>query len=121
MSTRITYSGATPTGTARIVAFSTVAAGWGKNHFPMYGIERFVLDVKHDQTFTLEWFKSDDRGTTWHQMGTNSVTVTPSSTSTRDIFVPGVPDFKVEVVNGGLDQTVWEVDMTLTTDRSPAA
>lgn len=122
MDTTVKYRGAAlPGAAATVTLLDTVAAGWPKNAFAMYGQRRFVVDVKHSHSFTFNWYTSVDRGATWVQQGTQAVAVTANATSTHDFFVEGLADWRLQVVNGGANQTTWVVNMWLASERSPAA
>jgi hypothetical protein len=89
----------------------------------MLGVKRFVLDLKHSHTITLRWYKSDDRGTNWNQIGEEASIAAPAATdtTTRDFFVEPYADWKLDLINGGSAQTTFEIDMVMTDERGGAA
>lgn len=120
---RISYEGIPTPGIGATAVFldTTANSAYGRKLFSSHGLARFVLDVKHDQPFTLRAWKSDDLGGTWYQMSDLSIAVPSLSTTVRDFLVEGYEDFRIEALNGGTAQTVWNVTLWGTSDRSPAA
>lgn len=112
------------------VLFATVAVtgtgysfpnpGWGKRYLPLHGLKRLVVDMKIAAAGTLNWYKSNDRGVTWHQCGTEAIAVPANATVTRDFLVEEYDDFKLEWVNGGGAQTTWVVNAALSPERALA-
>lgn len=113
------------------VLFATVAVtgtgysfpdpGWGKGALPGHGLKRVIVDIKHSQVFTLNWYKSNDRGTTWHQLGTEAAIAVPANATTiRDYLIEEYDDFKLELVNGGSAQATFAVNVALSPERSSA-
>jgi cellulose biosynthesis protein BcsQ len=99
--------------------FDSTVAFPGANYFQMHGYKRLVIDLTHNASGTLNWYKSDDRGDTWTQLGTESLAA-PTYSDQIDIWVEPYSDMKVEWVNGGSAQTSWIVDLALTDERSVA-
>lgn len=119
--THIKYQGAAPTGTATIELLNTATNGWPKGFLPLYGVRRLLMDFEHSHAFTLRWWKSNDRGANWYRIDEAAVTKTTNETSIVDVLVQGYQDLKVDLVNGGTNQSPWDVNMTLVRDRSTAA
>lgn len=120
-STQIRYTGAVPGADSDtyVILDTSVTNSWPESFFAMHGIRKFQIDVKHDEAFTFNWYKSNDRGTSWEQMQTSAVPLPASTvTSTLEIEVSALRDFKLEVVNGGTAQLPWDVDMVLIDERS---
>jgi hypothetical protein len=115
--TRLKYTGSTPGADANTyVLFSTVAAACPGNWGPMCGFHTFHYDIDNDQAGTLNLYKSSNRGTSWTQMSTTAVAIPAANTSNNGVLlIEGLADFKVEWVNGGSAQTVWAVDMDVST------
>lgn len=126
----IPYQGTVPdTETEVHVLFATVAVtgtgsswpdpGWGKGALPAFGYKRLLLDLKHDQAGTLNWYKSHDRGTTWLQIDTEAIADPASTDSTvRDFLIEEYPDFKLEWVQGDAAQTVFVPSIVLSPERA---
>ena len=113
---KVKYTGAIPTASATFVLFSTVASQFAAQGLAHHGLRRLTVDLKHDQNITLNTYKSSDRGATWVQVSTESVAA-PTYTTVRDYLVEMYDDFKLELVNGGTDQTVWVPDLLLGDSR----
>lgn len=130
----IDYTGASPGADANTyILFSTVAktatgqssAGYApalpateRYYFARHGVKRFKLDIKHTQAFTLNWYKSNDRGASWHQCGTEAIAVpAATATTTRSYLVDVYPDWSLEVVNGGAAQATWVVNMCMAPEQ----
>jgi hypothetical protein len=111
------------------VLFATVAVtgtgysfpdpGWGKRYLPMHGLKRVLVDIDHSQAITLNVYKSNDRGASWHQVSTET-TIAASATATtkRDYPIEEYDDVKVELVNEGVAQATFAVNVALTNERS---
>lgn len=114
----------TPTGTATVNVLNTTTLFPGhQGALAHFGVSRFVVDVNHDEAFTFKWYRSDDKGATWVQQGEEAISAPSGATDTtaRDFFVEDLLDWKLDVTNGGSDQTVWDVHANTVHDRSPAA
>lgn len=115
----ITYTGTPlPTGSTTNILFSTVAAFPGANYLAQTGMKRLQLDLFVSQNGVLNWYKSPDRGNTWHQLSTQAITASGTSSSTLDILCEEYADFKIEWVNGGVTQTVFDISMALSDERN---
>jgi hypothetical protein len=114
---RAQYGGATPgADSATYVLFTTqpTATGIAQNLLAGAGIRKIVLDLKNNQSGTLNTYKSGNGGTTWNQISTEAVGATGSTADVhREYPVEGIQDFKIEWVNGGSAQTAWVVDVAL--------
>lgn len=123
MFSRFKYAGSAPgADSATYVLFSTVAAGLPANAFAMAGVHRVVADIKTanaEGNYTLNTYRSDDRGTNWKQLSTEAVTA-PADTATivRDYIVEQVADWKLEFVNNGTAKPTITVNFALTDQRS---
>lgn len=132
-STPLDYTGAAPGADANTyILFSTVAktatgqASTGyppslradeRYYFARHGIKRFKVDIKHSQAFTFNWYKSNDRGATWHQCGTEAIAVPANATTMRSFLVDVYPDWSLEIVNGGVLQGTWVVNMCMAPEQ----
>ncbi len=111
------------------VLFATVAVtgtgysfpdpGWGKGALGGHGLKRLVVDIKHNAAGTLNWYKSNDRGTNWHQLDAEAVAAPAATESTtRTFLIEEYDDFKLEWVNGSSAQTTWAVNVALSPERA---
>lgn len=113
------YTGLTPGANANTyVLFSTVVALPGAGMLSSAGISRIKLGLEHDQAGTLNSYRSSNRGTTWIQLSTTAVAAPAASTTSEvDFLVDGYADWKLEWVNGGLAQTIFDVVLVGTPQR----
>lgn len=118
----VKYTGtALPLKTSTNVLFSTVVAFPRAYALAGCGLARLLLDLAIDVNATLNWYKSDDRGTTWITLGTQAVTGSSSATTIVDFLVEEYRDFKLEcVINNTTDTAVFSPNMTLTPQRVQA-
>jgi len=118
--TNVTYKGtALPTDSDTHTIFDTSTFS-SKNFLSNGNYDRLLVDVVNSHIATYKWYKSDDRGTNWQQIGESAVAV-PAATDSNitDHLVSGYQDFKLEWVNGGTTQTTFEINISLTeSDRS---
>lgn len=123
---RIPYTDtALPLAAATVTIFNTVNLFPAGNFCPQLGYKRVQIDIFNSQAGTLNWFKSrGHRGatsalTTWDQIGTQPVPlVAAGASNTFDLLLEEYEEFKVEFVNGGSNQTVFDVDVALTDSRN---
>lgn len=115
---------ALPLGATTTILFDTVTAFGTVNYLAMLHMKRLQVDIRCSQNGTLNWYKArQPRGataaaTTWDQLGTQAIVASTTSTSPQDFLIEEYGDFKLEWVNGGVDQTVFDVDMALTDERN---
>lgn len=122
MHTRLKYSGtALPTDSNTFTLFSTQATGFHSGFLQHSGTARVVTDIKHSHNGTFKWYKSDDGGTNWNQIGELLAVGGGATSNTLDALCEGYRDFKVDWVNGGTTQTTFEIDIALTDERTSAA
>ena len=116
------YAGDTPGADSdTYVLFSTVAAFPGARAFAYAGIKRFKVNLEHSHLGTINAYRSNDRGTTWHQLSTNAVAAPAANEANEyDFIVEGYDDWKVEWVNGGTAQDPWSVALNGTCERGIA-
>ena len=70
----------------------------------------------------LKAYRSIDRGVTWQQVDQATVSQTASTASNSyELLIESLPDYKLDFVNGGSAQTAWTVDISLVSQRTPAA
>ena len=123
MNAKITYVQTNHTNASATVAmFSSVTAFPGKRYFAMHGVAKFVVDLEHDAATTFKWYKSQNRGVTWVQLGEEAVAA-PGTTATtiREFLVEPYDDWKLEAINGSAAQTTFVPDLVLISDRGPVS
>jgi hypothetical protein len=117
--TAVAYIGtALPAAAATVTLFSTVASFGMADAIAMNGIERVSIDLFADHDGTFDFYKSPDRGVTWHQIDTLAFTGSAIASKTVDFLVEPYRDFKVDFTVGGSDETVFDVSVALSTDRA---
>lgn len=115
------YTGtALPTGASTFVLFSTAAPSAGvagscpmANWAPMNGLHVYRYDVKHSHDGTVKGYKSDDRGTNWVQFYDSGTLAAPTYTNNDVVSVEGLANFKFEWLNGGTNQTTFELTQSV--------
>lgn len=122
MITRIKYVAATPGADSNTYnLFDSTLTGI-QGFLPLSATARFLLTLVHDQSITLNWYVSSDKGANWTQIGTEVIAgLAANDVTSRDYLVEGMLDWKLDLVNGGSAQTTWNIDMSLTTQRVIAA
>lgn len=117
------YSGSTPGADANTYnLFSSVVAFMGANMAQQNGLKRLFVTIDNPQSGTLKFYRSNDRGTTWVQVGGDqAATASATDVFTFDAIILGFPDFKVDWVNGGAAQTGWTVTISLDSGRAASA
>ena len=121
---KLSYTGtALPVANTTYTLFSTVvAAPTAQNFLGLCGAKRFLMDIKNSHAGTLKWYKSDDRGTNWNQIGQVSMAAAGSTASNvYDILVHGYADWKIDLLNGADTQTTFEIDMSLSDEIAVAS
>lgn len=118
--TQLKYMGSTPGADANTyVLFSTVAAGFPQRFFALTNTHKVLIDIAYSNGgggTAMNWYVSSDRGLTWRQEGTQAMAA-PTTTYQKDFVVESAPDWKLEWVNGGAAQTVWEINIALVDHR----
>lgn len=85
------------------------------------GARKLCLTLDHVQAGTLNFYASQNRGTTWRQIDTVAAAAPAASGSTVvEFLIEGLRDWKLEWVNGGVAQNPWEVNLSLSPDRASA-
>lgn len=116
------YIGSALPGNAETVnIFSSVVALNGKRMAQGAGLHRLIVDIKHDQTGTMKFYVSANRGVTWDQIYDSGVIAAPAATSStiRDFAFEPYDDFKLDWLNGATPQTTFNVRVALTDERAP--
>lgn len=116
------YAGSTPgTDSDTYVIFDTTVAFPGARMLAYAGIKRMCFDFEHSHLATLNWYRSNDRGVNWHQVGTEALAAPAANeTNVRDFLVEGYDDWKLQWVNGGTAQSPFSVAMWGTDERGVA-
>jgi hypothetical protein len=116
---RINYLGGLPTGSATTTVFDTT-----DNDVPdalvSAGVKWFVYSILNDEDGELKAYWSLDGGTNWHQHYSSGTLSAPAAGTTNDgeVYIEHYRDWKIEWVNGGTNQTTFEVSAALTEERS---
>lgn len=119
----VKYTGSSPTGANTYTLFSTVTAFSGANMAQNAGLNRLEANLKHSQALTLKMYKSNDRGVTWEQVADTGSIAAPGATSSTNLdwLIEAFPDFKLDLLNGGVDQANFSVNIALADSRNPSA
>lgn len=118
---KIGYTGtALPLAAATVSIFDTVVAFQGGQELAMFHMKRLLIDIFNDQAGTLNWFKSRGKrgtlttNTTWVKVGTAAVPIVAAgATNSFDLAIPEYEEFKVELLVGGVNTAVFDVDLAL--------
>lgn len=117
----IKYTGTAPGADANTYTiFNSTTAFNGAWQAQYAGMKRYIVDIKHSQSGTMNFYYSLNRGTSWNQVYTSGAIAAPAATSStiRDFALEQYPDFKCEWVNGGSAQATWTVTQALTDERA---
>ncbi len=91
----------------------------GANLFPNTHTDKAVFAVKNSQAFTLNTYYSLNRGTTWLQISTEVCAIPATGfTTDREFLVEMYPDWRIEVVNGGVAQATWSPTLSFVDQRA---
>lgn len=115
MTTKLKYSGSTPgADTNTYTLFDTTAlCGAAKSSTAsMLNADRITVRISNDQAGTLNVYRSQNNGASW-QLTQSGISVSIGTGNFYDFYVGGLLDWKIEWVNGGSAQTVWNIDMAL--------
>ncbi len=126
----VRYTGATPGADANTYnIFSSVVAFPGCRMAQDLGLKRLFVTIDNPQAATLKFYRCNDgigggttaRGTNWVQVGGDfAITASATDVATFDGLIESFPDFKLDLVNGGVAQTGWTVTIALTGERAAA-
>lgn len=116
------YTGAVPGADSNTYPiFNSVTAFTGASMAQNNGLKRLFVTIDNPQSATLKFYRSNDRGTNWVQVGGDfAITSSATDVSTFDGLIEGFPDFKLDLVNGGTAQTGMTVTIALTGERAAA-
>jgi hypothetical protein len=102
---------ALPTGTATITMFDSVAT-FGAKGLRNVPLCRVAFGVEHDQGFTVVASRSIDGGATWDVIDSQAVSVVANTIAGPfDYLIDTYDDFRIQITNGGTDQTVWKPEL----------
>lgn len=121
MTTQVKMSATLPTGSATTTMIDTFVALKG-TILSAADVARIVFAVKNSHACTLKVYESDD-GTTYRQiLGDISVAAAAATdlNGPYDWFVEPYKYVKVDVVNGGTNQTTWDAFMRFESERAAA-
>lgn len=120
---------ALPTGTIVVVLFNTApvaASALGQtnakpaccalaNWAPICGLHVYHLNLVHSHALTLKGYKSVDRGATWKQFYDSGSISAPAAGASTDqvVSIEGMADFAFTVLNGGTNQTSFDITQNL--------
>lgn len=92
-----------------------------ENFAALTGRRKLCLTLDHVQAGTLNFYASQNRGTTWRQIDTVAAPAPAASGSTVvEFLIEGLRDWKLEWVNGGVAQNPWEPNLSLSDERAAA-
>lgn len=119
---RIKYTGSTPGADTDTYNLYDSTENGVEGLFALAGLKKFVVDIKHDTAGTLKWYKSNDKGVSWEQIGEEAIGI-PAATATtyKEYTVEPYLHWKIDWVNGGSAQSPWDVDMALHGERAAAS
>lgn len=113
------YTGtALPTGATTVTLFDSTVAFPGAMFFDQNCIARMMVRLVNSQAGTLIAAKSNDRGTNWITIASDSVAAAAAnSENVYDFLVEGLADFRLQWTNGGVDQAAFSPDIVGTSKR----
>lgn len=110
--TRVKYTGSTPgANTTPVEIFSSVTAGWPKDHAVRHGIHTFNWDIFHGSDGAVTGQKLDEAGT-WRQFYDSTNKTAGSTSSKGTVLVEGLPHFRFYWTNAAaVAQTAFAINM----------
>jgi hypothetical protein len=116
-----TASQTPPAAAATINMFNSVTA-FGPQQIRHLPVCRVSFAAEHDQGFTVIGSRSKDGGATWDVIDSQAVSVVANSIAGPfDYLIDTYEDFKIDVTNGGTDQTVWKPEVHGFESRQPGS
>lgn len=104
-----------PTGSGTTVLFSTIGGP------KVRGIAAWLtLVIEHSHLGTVNLYWTNDGGTNWYLADTEEF-VPGAESSQREFFVEPYSDIKLEWVNGGTNQTTFQLTMSISQQRGGGA
>ena len=111
------YTGtALPTDSNTVVLFDSTAVltdNKFKHWLTMTGLRWFKYSIWNSHAGTVNFYESVDGGTSWRLWDSDTVAASPTEAATESRLVEGKADVKVEWVNGGTTQTVFDIHLSL--------
>lgn len=102
-----------PTGSATVTIFDTTVRLGAAKMLQLSGIQRISFSSEHDQSFTLKAYSSNDGGTNWDQYFQQAYTASATGIcGPVDFLVDTFLDWKLDLLNGGSDQTTFRPTVT---------
>lgn len=113
------YSSTVPTGSARIVLMDSTSM-FGLNKLLDTPVKRVSVTIYHNQSGFLDASRSTD-GIVWRVYNRTAVAAPGANAITGAIhyIVEHFSNWKLEWVNGGTDQTIWEPELVAYETRMP--
>lgn len=100
--------------TTKMIQGNTTSAFESFKHFlAMTGLRWFRYSIWNSHAGTLNFYRSTDGGTNWRRFKTTAVAAASGDANEDDVLVEAHPDFKVEWVNGGTNQTTFDIAISL--------
>jgi orotate phosphoribosyltransferase-like protein len=122
MNTNVAYiDTALPLAATTVVLFSTVQSFPAAKYLQMLNVHRVTISLKASNDGTVKTYKSQDRGVNWTQIGSQAITGSSTAQSVVDVLVQEYADFKAEFLVGASNETVFSVDISLTSQRALGA
>lgn len=112
------FSTTLPTGAGTTILFDSTVSTPG--FFRSIGSSRFEVTIQNDQAGSLRAYWSRNGGTTWRLYNTQAVALVAAGASSEyDYLVDPFMDWKLDWLNGGVNQATWDGNLVLVCgDRS---
>lgn len=94
------------------------------NGLRTHDIGRIEVSLVNNQSGTIRFYKSSNKGTNFDQVGGDIAVVASTATDINgpyDFLVDPYDDVKIDWVNGGTAQTTWRPEVVLVRGARPAA
>jgi hypothetical protein len=113
------YSSTVPTGSARVTLMDSTAM-FGVNKLLDTPVKRVSVTIYHNQAGFLDASRSID-GITWRVYSHVAVSAPAANTISGAVhyIVEHFSNWKLEWVNGGVSQTIWEPELVVYETRMP--
>ena len=116
-SVKLKYDDTTPPSASASVVLFTSFPQWSIKQLQSAGIKKVVGNITCDEAGTLRLESSHD-GTTWVVVSSLQAVASPSVDFDFEYLVEHYDSFRLVFTNGITDQTVWHVNLALTTERA---
>lgn len=117
----ITLDTTAPTGANTVTLFNSVTAFGGAGRMRHLPCARISLGINNDQACTLNAAESTDGGATWRTFS-STVLAAPAANTINgpyDYLIDVYHELRIQVVNGGVTQTTWELMCKGHENRAP--